>query len=458
MLYLSKRYTTNQSNTKIISFKKIHYKPKMTQNKNNKIIDKKQEKNQKKSKPELLAPVGNFTNLKVAIDAGADAVYFGLKMYSLRASTSESKNFSLEDLEKVKEQCKNAGVKRYLTLNSIIYDRELENIEKIIKQVSEKNLADAIICWDLAVVNLCRKYHLPIHISTQGSVSNSEAVKFYQSLGAERIVLARELDLKQIKDIVDKTGLEAEIFIHGAMCVAVSGRCFMSQFLFNKSANRGMCIHPCRRSYTIRDSQEGYELEIDNDKVLSAKDLCTLPFIDKLIQAGLKSFKIEGRNRDPRYVDKVVRVYRKAIDIVWKKISEGKKAELPEKEKNELIQELEKVYNKGFSRGFYFGTPTADDFSKVEHSQAKEMKHYTGKIVHYYREPKVAEIELVSNLEVGNTLAIIGKTTGIEEFKLESMEIENKKIQKAEKGQTVGIKVPSRVRKNDEVYVIKKRD
>jgi len=412
----------------------------------------------KKEKPELLAPVGNLTNLKVAIDAGADAVYFGLKMFSLRTSASGSKNFTLEDLEKVKSQCQKAGVKRYLTMNSIIYDREVGKVEETIQEVAKKNLADAIICWDLAVVNLCRKYNIPFHVSTQGSVSNSESVKFYQSLGAERIILARELDLKQIKNIIDETGIEAEVFVHGAMCVSVSGRCLMSQFLFGKSANRGMCIHPCRRSYTIKDQQEGYELEVDNNKVLSAKDLCALPFLDKLMDSGIKAFKIEGRNRDPRYVDKVTRVYRKAIDTIYEKTREGQKAELTEKEKNELIEELEKVYNKGFSRGFYFGTPTADDFSRVEHSQAKEMKHYVGLVKHYYKEPKVAEVELVSDLKVGNKIVIIGKTTGLEEFKLESMEIENQKIQRAGKGERVGIKVPSRVRKNDEVYVIKKRD
>jgi len=394
-------------------------------------------------KPELLAPVGNFVNLKVAIDAGADAVYFGLKEFSLRAG---AKNFELKDLEKIKSICEKSRVKRYLTLNSIIYDNELEKLEKIIKKVSEKNLADAIICWDLGVINLCKKYNLSFHISTQASVSNSESVKFYQSLGAERIVFARELDLKQIKKIIMETGIEVEAFAHGAMCVAVSGRCLMSQFLFGFSANRGQCIHPCRRSYIVKDKQEGYELEIENNKIFSAKDLCTLPFIDKMKKAGIKSFKIEGRNRDPRYIDTVVSVYRKALDN-----------KLTEKEKEGLLEELKKVYNKGFSRGFYFGTPTADDFSKVEHSQATEKKHFVGKITHYYKEPGVAEIKLVSELKVGDKIVIIGKTTGLEEFKVKSMEIENKSVKKAKKGQEVGIKVPSRVRKNDDVYVVKKR-
>jgi len=397
----------------------------------------------KKHKPELLAPVGSFTNLKVAIDAGADAVYFGLNEFSLRSG----RNFELKDLKKVKEICEKAGVKRYLTLNSIIYDKELEKVEKIVKKVSEGKLADAIICWDLGVIRLCNKYKIPFHISTQGSVANSEAVKFYQGLGAERVVLARELNLEQIKNIIKETGIDAEVFVHGAMCVSVSGRCFTSQFLFGKSANRGQCIHPCRRSYIVKDKQEGYELEVENDKIFSAKDLCALPFIDKLKSAGIKSFKIEGRNRDPRYVDTVVRVYRKAID----------KDKLTEKDKEELLEELKSVYNKGFSSGFYLGTPTADDFSKVEHSQATERKNYVGKVKHYYPKPKVADVELFSDLKVGDKVVIIGENTGLREFELESMEINNKKIKKAGKGQRIGMKVPSEVRKNDEVYVLEKR-
>ncbi len=391
-------------------------------------------------KPELLAPVGDFTNLKIAIDAGADAVYFGLKEFSLRAN---AKNFELKDLEKISEICKPKKIKEYLTLNSIIYNEEIPKLEKIFKKLKGK--IDAIICWDLSVVNLCKKYKIPFHISTQASVSNYESAKFYKKLGAERIVLARELNLKQIKEIIKKVNIEIEIFIHGAMCISVSGRCFMSQFLFNKSANRGECIHPCRREYIIKDTQQGKEMKLENQHILSAKDLCTLPFIEKLKSAGITCFKIEGRNRDPRYVDIVTKVYRKALD---KKLSE--------KEIKQSLEELNSVYNKGFSSGFYLGSPTADDFSKAEHSSATKKKIFVGKVQHYYPKIKVATIKLNSPLKLNEDICIIGKTTGIKYSEVKTMEIKNKKVASGKKGDEIGIKVNSLVRKNDEVYVIER--
>ena len=403
-----------------------------------------------KQKYELLAPAGDFPMLVTAIKAGADAIYFGLKEFSMRQS---ARNFTIKDLDKIEKICKPRNIKRYLTLNVIIYDNEIKRIDKILKKI--KNKIDAIICWDLSVIQLCKKHKIPFHISTQASVANIESAKFYKNLGAERIVLARELNLKQIKKISRKINIET--FIHGAMCVSISGRCFMSQFLFNKSANRGQCIHPCRRSYivkssepvkassakyVIRDKQEGYELEVENDKIMSAKDLCALPFIEKLKKAGIKTFKIEGRNRDSRYVDTVVRVYRKALD---KKLT---KAEI-----KEAIKELKKVYNRSFSSGFYLGVPTSDDFAKIEHSASKEKKHFVGKIIHYFPKIQVATIKLVSELKVGDKIVVIGKTTGLEKAKVERLEIKNKSVEKAKKSQEVGLKLPL-VRKNDEVYKI----
>jgi putative protease len=390
-------------------------------------------------KYELLAPAGDFSMLVTAINAGADAVYFGLKEFSLRAN---AKNFELKDLDEINKICKPKKIKKYLTLNSIIYNNEIEKIENIIKKINGK--VDAVICWDLSVIQLCKKYNIPFHISTQASVSNIESAKFYKKLGAERIILARELNLKQIKEIIEKAKINVEAFIHGAMCLAVSGRCLMSQFLFNKSANRGECIHPCRRSYIIKDEQEGYELEVENNHIFSPKDLCTLPFIEQLKKSGITSFKIEGRNRDPRYVDAVVRIYRKALD---KKLT---KAEI-----ENSIEELKKVYNKGFSSGFYFGLPTSNDFSSVENSNATEKKQFVGKITHYYPKINVATIKLVSGLKLGDKIAVIGKTTGIVNSKIERIEIKNSSVEKAIKTQEIGIKLPL-VRKNDEVYVIKK--
>ncbi len=391
-------------------------------------------------KYELLSPVGDFPMLISAINAGADAVYFGLQEFSMRKG---SKNFTLNDLDKIKKICSKNKIKTYLTLNTIIYDNELKKIEKILKKI--KNKINAVICWDLSVIQLCRKYKIPFHISTQASVANSESAKFYKKLGAKRIILARELNLKQIKKISKIKGIDIECFAHGAMCVAVSGRCFLSQFLFNKSANRGECIQPCRRSYIVKDTQEGYELKLENNKVMSAKDLCTLPFIEKLKKAGIKSFKIEGRNRDARYVDVVTKIYRKALD-----------KRLSKKEIQELLNELKKVYNREFSSGFYLGLPTSNDFAKVEHSAATEYKHFIGKINHYYDKIQVATIKLVSDLKIGDKIAVIGKTTGIVYSDIKEIQVNHKKIKKAIKNQEIGIKLP-KVRKNNEVYIIKKR-
>ena len=397
----------------------------------------------KNKKYELLAPAGSFSTLVAAVNAGADAVYFGLKGFNMRAGLKTSeKNFGISDLKKIKKICNEKNVRRYLTLNTIVYDNEIKTIEKIIKK--SKEYIDAIICWDLSIIQLCQKYNVPFHISTQASVSNAETARFYKKLGAKNIVLARELNLKQIKKIKKQLpNLNLEVFAHGAMCVSVSGRCFTSQFLFNKSANRGMCLHPCRRSYIVKDKQEGYELEVKNNKIFSAKDLCTLPLIEKMKKAGITTFKIEGRSRDPRYVDTVVKIYRKALD---KRMSK--------KEIQDSLKELKKVYNKGFSSGFYLGVPTSDGFSKVENSSATEKKHFVGKVTHFYPKLNVALVRVSSEINLGDRIAIIGNTTGIKNTKVKQMEIEKKAIKKAKKGQDVGLKVPTRVRKNDKIYKI----
>ncbi len=387
-------------------------------------------------KYELMAPAGDFPMLSAAVNAGADAIYFGLNTFSMRAA---AKNFTIKDLDYIEKICKPKKVKRYLTLNTIIYNHELKDIEEIIKQVKSK--IDAIICWDLSVIQLCKKYKVPFFISTQASVANVESAKFYKKLGAKRIVLARELNLKQIKEISKIKGLEIECFVHGAMCVSVSGRCFTSQFLFNKSANRGECLHPCRRSYTVKD-EEGNELKVENSRIFSAKDLCTLPFIEDMKKAGIVSFKIEGRNRDARYVDAVVRIYRKALD-----------KKLTEKELKDSLKELERIYNKGYSSGFYIKLPTADDFSKTENSSATEKKHFVGKVTHYFDKVGVAAVKLVSELKVGEEIAVIGDLTGIISSTVNRIEMNKKPVQKAKKGNEIGIKLP-KVRKNDEVYVL----
>ncbi|OGJ18866.1 hypothetical protein A3K73_07040 [Candidatus Pacearchaeota archaeon RBG_13_36_9] len=388
-------------------------------------------------KIELMAPAGDFPNLHAAIKAGADSVYLGLKEFNMRNS---AKNFTIEELKEASEICRKNKIKLYLTLNTIIYDNEIKKIEKIIKKV--KNQVDAVICWDFSVIELCRRYKIPFHISTQASVSNSETALFYKKLGAKRINLARELNLKQIKQV--SKVMPVEIFGHGAMCVSISGRCFTSQFLQNKSANRGQCTHPCRRAYKIIDP-DGYELKLENNRVMSAKDLCALPFIEEIKKAGISALKIEGRNRGAEYVYAVTKVYRKALD---------KKMTKEDIEKG--MKELKRVYNRGLSPGFYLGLPTSDDFTKSDSGEAEEKKIITGRIENYWKKIGVAHVKIFTGkLEVGDEVYIKGKTTGIIRARIESMEINNKPVEKAGKGD-VGIKLPQ-CRKGDEVYLIVKR-
>ena len=389
-------------------------------------------------KIELLSPAGDFECLVAAINAGANAVYFGLQDLNMR---SRAKNFKITDLPKITNLCKPKKIKKYLTLNTIIYDNELTKAENIIKKA--KPYIDAIICSDISIILLCNKHKVPFHISTQCSVSNSQTAKFYKKLGAKRIVLARELNLKQIKQI--SKIIPVEIFIHGAMCVSVSGRCLISQFLFNESANKGACIHPCRRSYQVKDS-EGNELKVNNNYIFSAKDLCTLPFIEKLKKAGITSFKIEGRNKEPEYVNTVTRIYKNAI-----------KKKLTKAEIQKSLKELNKVYNKGFSSGFNLKMPTSDDFSNVEHSSATQSKQFIGKISHYYPKINVGLLKLnAGTLKIGDEILILGKTTGVLKQKIQTMEIKKKQVQKVNKGQEVGIKL-EKCRKNDELYKIIKK-
>lgn len=395
-------------------------------------------------KYELLSPAGYFPQLHAAIDAGADAVYFGLEGFNMRAG---AKNFSFRDLKKIKKICSEKGVKKYLTLNTIVYDSELGKVEKIISKLAREKLVDAVICWDFAVVNLCKKYKIPFHISTQASVANSSSVEFYKKLGAERVVFARELDLKKIKKISKKfPDLTVECFAHGAMCVAVSGRCFTSQFLHNLSANRGECAHPCRRSWIVRDDS-GKELKLENNRVMSAKDLCVLPFIDKLKKAGVKSFKIEGRNRSPEYVYTVTKVYRKALDN-----------KLSKEEVKEGLEELKNVYNRGFSSGFYLGLPTKEDFSDSENGEQKERKIYLGRVEKFWPRAGVVSVKVHnSKISLNDEVYLIGKDSGVKRFKVESLEIENKKVSSAKKGFEVALKIPIGVKakKNDEIFLIK---
>ena len=398
----------------------------------------------KKQKPELMAPAGDWTMMRAAVGNGADAVYFGLDKLNMRA---KAKNFTIDELSEIVSYCKEHSVITYLTLNTIVFEEELVELEEIVI-AAKKNRVDRIICSDLAVADLCFKYNFPFCISTQNSISNSLSADVYKRLGAVRIVLARECSLDEIKKIRTKTDLEIEAFIHGAMCIAVSGRCFMSHHLFGKSANRGECVQPCRREFEVYDNSVDKSLIIGEDYVMSPQDLCTIDFIDELIEAGIDSFKIEGRKRSPEYVAKVVSVYRQAIDTYFT-------SSLTKEKKKEFLAELEKVYNRGFSSGFYFETPSSSEYAGANGSKATTRKVYVGKVINYFKDAEVAHIKLESGeIKINDDLLIIGDTTGVLEFKLVNMSVNDKDESSAKKGEEVTFKIPSIVRRNDKVFLI----
>ncbi len=395
-------------------------------------------------KPELLAPVGNQEMSITAINSGANAVYFGLDKLNMRA---KAKNFTLENLPDVVKLCKENSVDTHLTLNSIVYNNELKELDTILPEVKRAGV-DLIICWDLAVIQKCIQYDIPFCISTQASISNIESAKFYKNLGAKRIVLARECTLDMIKEIKENVDVEIETFIHGAMCVAVSGRCFMSHSVFNKSANRGECIQPCRRNYKITDNDQGFDFELGNDYVMSPKDICTIEFIDLLIDAGIDAFKIEGRKRSPEYILNVVSSYRKAIDAYFEN-------NLTPELKTQLHNHLEQVYNRGFSNGFYLGLPDSNDFATTYGSTALTKKEYIGKVVNFFKKSNIAQIHLeAGSLEVGDSIYVSGSTTGIVEFSIEKLMVDDVEKNVALKGEKPTILCPQTIRDRDKVYKI----
>ncbi len=405
-------------------------------------------------KPELMSPAGDWTMLSAVVNAGANAVYFGVDKLNMRTKAS---NFKIDELTEVVSFCKKNNVKTYLTLNTIVFEEELDEVDEIIL-ASKKSGVDRIICWDLAVAMKCKEHKIPFCISTQASVSNFASAGFYKSIGAVRIVLARECSLEEIKKIRNKTDLEIEAFIHGAMCVAISGRCFMSHHLFGKSANRGECIQPCRREFSVSaepsldkeiyDTATKKSMLIGDDYVLSAKDLCTIEFIDKLIESGINSFKIEGRKRSPEYAAKVTSVYRRAIDLYYKK-------ELTDEVKKDFLKELEEVYNRGFSSGFYFGKPSSEDYADIYGSKATTKKEYIGKVLNYYKRSKIAYIKLeTGKLKTDDEIMITGPTSGVVNIKLEKILLEEEEIDNAVKGDNVTFNCKELVRHNDSVYLI----
>ncbi len=395
-------------------------------------------------KPELLAGAGDWKMLTTAVNAGADAVYFGVEELNMRAKAN---NFELDKLDEVVSFCHDNNVDAHLTVNAIVFDDQNEKLDNVLQAAKNSNV-DMIIAWDMAVIDKALDYELPICISTQASVSNLNAAKFYQRLGVKRIVLAREVTLENIKKIKEGLDIEIEAFVHGAMCVAISGRCFMSHHAFGQSANTGECLQPCRREYEIYDKSGETSFLIGEDYVMSPKDLCTIDFIDELIEAKIDSFKIEGRKRSPEYIHTTVSTYKKAIDLYF----EGK---LDKETKQEMYKDLQRVYNRGFSSGFYFGTPSGDDFTERYGNQATTKKVYVGKVINYFKKSKIAHIKLeAGSLEINDSLYIIGNTTGLVETTLQAMVQDEKQINSAEKGDEITFYLNELVRPRDQVYKI----
>lgn len=393
-------------------------------------------------KPEILAPASNWETLNASINAGCDAVYLGVESLNMRA---KAKNFGLAELTNIVEFCHTKNVAVHLTVNSIVFENELNILDEILETAKTSGV-DFIICWDMAVIQKCIEKELPFCISTQASVSNSAAANFYKNIGAKRVVLARECTIEMIEEIQRNSDIEIEAFIHGAMCLAVSGRCLLSHYSFGASANRGECIQPCRREYEIKDKDGEAEFILGEDYILSPKDLCTIEFIDKLIELQIDSFKIEGRKRSPEYVSKVVSTYHTAVDLYF----EGK---LTTEKKAVLKNELAKVYNRGFSNGFYFGQPGKEDYAEKHGSVATTKKVYVGKVLNYFKEQSVAHVKLeAGDVKIGDSLYVIGENTGVVELKLLSMMKDDKGTDAGNKGDEITFKCNEMVRTRDKVY------
>ncbi|MCX7548839.1 U32 family peptidase [Xanthomarina sp. F1114] len=403
---------------------------------------------------ELMAPAGNFESLQAALDNGANSVYFGVEQLNMRARSTV--NFTLEDLPEIARRCEKNNVRSYLTLNTIIYDHDLSIVKTLLKQAKAANIT-AVIAMDQAVIASAREIGMEVHISTQLNITNIETVKFY-SLFADTMVLSRELSLRQVKKITEQIEkeqikgpsgrlIEIEIFGHGALCMAVSGKCYMSLHSHNSSANRGACKQNCRKKYTVIDQETGFEMELDNEYIMSPKDLCTIDFLDEIADAGIKVLKIEGRGRAPEYVAKVIKCYRDAIDSVANETYNKEKV-------ISWMQELEKVYNRGFWSGYYLGQKLGE-WSTGSGSHATQKKVYLGKGTHFYPKAKIGEFKIEAfDIAVGDTILITGSTTGAKEMEVTEMMINDTKSDNASKGDVVTIPVDFRIRPSDKLYKI----
>lgn len=404
-----------------------------------------------------MAPVGSRESLAAAISAGADAVYFGIEGLNMRSRSSS--NFTIGDMEEIAKLCDDAGVKTYLTVNTIIYDSDVEKMRKIVDSAKAAGIS-AIIATDIAVISYCSKVGMPVHISTQANISNVEAVRFYAQW-ADVMVLARELNMEQVagiyRHIVDDpiTGSDGkpvrlEMFCHGALCMAVSGKCYLSLHQMNSSANRGACNQICRRSYTVRDRETGDELDVENQYIMSPKDLKTIHFLDRMVNAGVRVFKIEGRARGPEYVHETVSCYSEALQAICDgSYNAGKVAQWDER--------LAKVFNRGFWDGYYMGQRLGEWSAKYGSSSTR-VKQYAAKAGRYYSRLGVGEFLMeAGELNVGDEVVVTGPTTGALIFTVTELRYDLKPVDKVTKGQLFSLPVPAKTRPADRLYVWRKK-
>lgn len=399
-----------------------------------------------------MAPVGSRESLAAAIQAKSDAVYFGIGQLNMRSHSAN--HFDINDLHEIAETCDKQGIKSYLTVNTVIYDNDMEAMRQIIDAAKTAGVS-AIIASDVAVMAYCREVGMEVHLSTQLNISNVEALKFYSQF-ADVSVLARELNLDQVKNIHEQIvkqnicgpmgkPVRIEMFCHGALCMAISGKCYLSLHAQNRSANRGQCVQICRRSYTVKDRETDNELEVDNKYIMSPKDLKTIRFIDRMMDAGVRVFKIEGRARGPEYVYTVVKCYKEAIQAVLD-------GTFTEEKKADWDKRLATVFNRDFWDGYYLGQ-TMGEWNKGYGSMATEKKVLVGKVVKYFSKLKVAEIAVeASDFKLGDKLLITGNATGAMYLDAKEIRYELNPVDKAEQGTRVSIPVPDKVRPNDKFF------
>ena len=403
---------------------------------------------------EIMAPVGSREALAAALQAGADSIYFGIEALNMRAHSAN--HFTIRDLHEIAETCANHGVKSYLTVNTIIYDTDLELMQQICRAAKEAGIS-AVIASDVAVLSYCQEIGQEVHLSTQLNISNVEALRFYARF-ADVAVLARELNLEQVahihraieeEQICGPSGkpIRLEMFCHGALCMAVSGKCYLSLQNLGRSANRGECMQVCRRSFTVTDRETGMELDVDNKYIMSPKDLKTIGFMDKMVEAGVSVFKIEGRARAAEYVYTVVKCYKEALRAVLDGTFSPERVA-------EWDKQLATVFNRGFWDGYYLGQKRGE-WSKVYGSQATERKQYIGKGQKYFSRLGVGEFLLeAGGFQVGDKLLIVGPTTGAHYVTATDIHGDHGPVQKAEKGMRVSIPVPEKTRPSDKLYLI----